>query len=410
MDNLKSIIDNKEFKNSYIEDIFNFASNILFVVDSDDEIILANNAFFDFFNQYETLIEFKKNHKSICEFFSQDKQFKYVVCDMDGQHWIEYILEYSILTQYVKIINNDKEYIFNIKATKIDQDIDNESGHYIVTLTDVTQLIEYKRKLEIEVKEKTIILEAQYELMAENEKFASLGSLVAGVAHEINTPIGIALTASSFLTNETKKLKKDYDNDTLDEDDFRDYLQNIQETSESIEISLQKSANLINSFKQVSVDQSSNENRKINLKEYIDEILLSLHAKLKNSSHKIDVNIAQDISLDTNPGAISQIITNFITNSLIHGFKDMDNGIITINATLNNNILTLIYKDNGVGICDDVKKKIYDPFFTTNRSEGGSGLGMNIVYNLVVAKLNGRIEVNSILGDGVEFIVKVKGK
>ncbi len=241
--------------------------------------------------------------------------------------------------------------------------------------------------------------------LIESEKMASLGTLVAGVAHEINTPVGVALTGITHLEDELSHLKKIYEDETISEEDFYSFLDSSSEINQSIQINIKRAAELVRSFKQVAIDQSSQEDREINIKSYVDDVLLSLGSKFKQTNHIINVDIDDDLVIKTNPGTISQILTNLLMNSLIHAFKDGDNGVIDIKLTELDGRVTLIYKDNGVGLSSKVKKHIFDPFFTTNRNHGGSGLGMNIVYNLVKQNLGGAIKINSPLDGGVEFII-----
>jgi len=229
--------------------------------------------------------------------------------------------------------------------------------------------------------------------------------MVAGVAHEINTPVGMALTGITHLYEESENLEKLFNEGKLSEEDFREYLQNAKILNQSIQNNLTKAAELVKSFKQVAVDQSSDEERTFYLKEYINEILLSLHNELKKTNHQVHVNIDPKIKLHSNPGAFSQIFTNFIVNSLIHGFEDIKAGEIVISASVNEDNLEIIYSDNGKGLNAEQKEKIFEPFFTTKRGKGGSGLGMNIVYNLIHGKLGGDIRVESNEGEGVKFIL-----
>ena len=249
-----------------------------------------------------------------------------------------------------------------------------------------------------------VIKETQKHLL-ESEKMVSLGGMVAGVSHEINTPVGMALTGVTHLEEETKRIKSLYENDDMSQEDFEEYLKDVHSISISAHINLNKAASLINSFKKVAVDQSSEELREINLKGYINEVLLSLHNHLKKTKIEILLDIDENLNIYSHPGAISQVITNLIMNSLIHGFENSNTkeGKIVIKAALSDKNITLIYNDTGKGMGKHTSKKIFDPFFTTKRSQGGSGLGMSIVYNLVTSSLNGSIEVKSEPDRGVEF-------
>lgn len=240
--------------------------------------------------------------------------------------------------------------------------------------------------------------------LIQSEKMASLGDLVAGVAHEINTPIGIAVTGSTHLQDEVLRLEKTFESGTLKKSDFKGFVENAVPTAITIQKNLERASMLIKSFKQVAVDQSSQEIRTFTLISYIEDILLSLHPKLKNVNHTITVQGDRKLQVETIPGALSQIITNLVINSLNHGYDDDSrNGEITIEVSHVNDIVLLHYADNGSGMSEDIISKIYEPFFTTKRGRGGSGLGLSIIFNLVTQTLNGTIECNSKPNEGSSF-------
>lgn len=245
---------------------------------------------------------------------------------------------------------------------------------------------------------------AQKELLGA-EKLAALGGMVAGIAHEVSTPIGIGVTAASFLQEQTREFGERYASGQMRRSDMEAYLRAASETSGSLALNLQRAAGLVQSFKQVAVDQSSDEWRRFKLKEYIDEILDSLRPRLKRTEHVIDVSCPDELELDSYPGAFSQILTNLIINSLIHGFENLATGRIEIVACRAGNELLLDYRDNGCGMNAEQVKRVFEPFFTTRRGRGGSGLGMHIVHNLVARKLHGRIECHSTPGAGVQFLI-----
>ena len=259
------------------------------------------------------------------------------------------------------------------------------------------------KKLETSITELT---ETQ-EQMINSEKMASLGRLVAGIAHEINTPLGICITAASFHSDKIKDIKLKFDHKGISKSELREFFDKSLETCEILLSNLDRGANLVGSFKQVAVDQTSESKREFNLCQYVNEVLLSLRPRLKKTKHIVEVNCDADINLNSFPGAFSQIFTNFIMNSLLHGFKEIEIGSIYIDAYRDNQKLYIRYRDNGVGINKDNLDKIFEPFYTTMRGQGGSGLGMHLVFNLVTQKLGGKISVVSTLGEGVEFCVEL---
>lgn len=245
--------------------------------------------------------------------------------------------------------------------------------------------------------------------LIESEKMASLGGLVAGVAHEINTPVGIGITGSSHFLEMTNKLKKLYDSENMGEDEFEDYLNSSVELANLINLNLSKAAKLVNSFKQIAVDQTSEEKRTFNLQKYLNEVLLSIGNVLKKTQIKVNINCDSSIKIYSYPGLLSQIITNLIINSIIHGFDEGNKkGEINIDVKLSEEKLILLYKDDGKGIPLENMNKIFDPFFTTNRENGGSGLGLNIIYNIITKQLNGTIKCKSNEPIGAEFLITFK--
>ncbi|MCP4353082.1 MAG: HAMP domain-containing protein [Desulfobacterales bacterium] len=244
--------------------------------------------------------------------------------------------------------------------------------------------------------------------LVQSEKMAALGGLVAGVAHEINTPVGLGVTDASFLKHKTSEFSECYGSGNLKRSDFEKYIKNATECTASILTNLERAAKLIVSFKQVAVDQSSDKRRRFALKQYISEILLSLRSKYQNTSHTITVNCPEDAEIDSYPGAFSQIVTNFVTNSLLHGFEGIEKGDIRFDVTTEGDELLFRYSDNGKGMDEENVRQIFDPFFTTKRTRGGTGLGMHIVFNLVTQTLGGQIECSSAPGEGTVFLIKMK--
>ncbi len=245
---------------------------------------------------------------------------------------------------------------------------------------------------------------AQDELVRK-EKLASLGALVAGVAHEINTPIGVAITAASHLSDQVKQITKLRQTEKLTARHLEGFETMAVESSSMVLRNLQRADELIRSFKQVAVDQSSDQRRSFNLREYIEEILTSLQPKLKLTKHKVIVSCPDDIVLDTNPAAIYQTLINLVMNSLIHGFENIKEGEIRIEASVKDDSVLLVYSDDGCGMSEEVLSQIFDPFFTTRRGRGGTGLGMHIVYNLVTQMLKGKIQVTSTQGRGTNTTI-----
>jgi ligand-binding sensor domain-containing protein/signal transduction histidine kinase len=242
--------------------------------------------------------------------------------------------------------------------------------------------------------------------LVQSEKLASLGALVAGVAHEINTPVGVGVTAASTLQDWAARVQQQQANATLTRSELDRFLQIAGESTQILLKNLQRAADLIQSFKQVAVDQSSGERRRFEVRAYIDEVLLSLAPRLNRTPHKVAVECPPSLVIDSYPGALAQILTNFLGNSLAHAFPSGQAGQIRISVAAEDTCVLLRYSDNGIGIPRENLVRIYDPFFTTKRGAGGSGLGMHIVYNLVTQLLGGSIAATSTEGQGTTFEVR----
>ncbi len=265
--------------------------------------------------------------------------------------------------------------------------------------------LSYSNKLRQEIKRKTNELQKSQDRVVKAEKMASLGTLVTGIAHELNTPIGLSITAVTNLLDETKTLKSDYDNQIMDEAEFETYLDKSIKTNNIIFANLVRSAELVKNFKQLSINQNLTDTTEIDIKQHIDSLLISLDSKLKNKNVNIELSIEENLKIDTYPEVLPQIFNNFISNSLTHAFSNIKNPKINIEIKEESDSISINYSDNGVGISENNVKKIFDPFYTTNRGAGNSGLGMHIIYNLIVDKLKGSIDVTSQINSGVHFSI-----
>ncbi len=248
--------------------------------------------------------------------------------------------------------------------------------------------------------------QAQTQLV-QTEKMASLGGLVAGIAHEINTPVGIGVTAASHLKEATDEIRASMAADRMKKSTLESYLEVSGQSTAMILNNLRRAAELINSFKQVAVDQSSSERRRFKVREYIWEVLLSLRPRLRQTPHQVEIECDPGVEIDSYPGALSQVITNLVINSLMHAFDDSMEGVMRITVQLAGDRLRMTYEDNGRGMPETDLRRIYDPFFTTRRGSGGSGLGLHIVYNLVTQSLGGTIDVSSEVGQGTRFEIDI---
>lgn len=261
---------------------------------------------------------------------------------------------------------------------------------FIITNTDITEL------------------KATQDDLVRQEKMAALGGLVAGVAHEVNTPVGICVTAASHLA----QIAEDFRADLLRPQggvSRKKVVERLERMSEGLDIvqrNLRRSADLIESFKLVAVDQTADDIRDFDLGDYVARTVQSLSAETRRRNLEIDLGSpAEPIPMKTYPGAVAQIVTNIVMNAAIHGYGD-SGGVLETNITaLPSGGARITFRDFGKGMDAETSRRIFDPFFTTRRSEGGTGLGMHIVFNLVTQRLGGSIRCRSDMGKGTEFEV-----
>jgi signal transduction histidine kinase len=243
--------------------------------------------------------------------------------------------------------------------------------------------------------------------LVRQEKLASLGGLVAGIAHEINTPLGICVTATSHVQGELKKWQRDYAAGNFDRARFEAMLAELEVAMRILEKNTRRGAELVQSFKQIAVDQSSGHRRVFDLSDYLDEILLSLRPKLKQFAGTVTVDCPANLHLDSYPGALSQVVTNLVMNALLHAFEGRAAGTVAIRAERSGDDVVLSVSDDGVGMPPADLNRFFDPFFTTRRGSGGTGLGAHIVFNLVTGLLGGAIQARSEPGKGLGVTMRL---
>ncbi|GLQ29872.1 sensor histidine kinase [Litoribrevibacter albus] len=285
-------------------------------------------------------------------------------------------------------------------------------------------LEESNQQLEIKVKERTEELAvrnddlndaleklqmAQHELL-EREKLAALGALVAGVSHELNTPLGNALTVLTSLGDERKRVVKLFQSKHLKESDLITHLEYCESGLALAEKNLYRASELVKNFKQVAVDQTSESRRLFSLKEVTDEVVATLTPSFKHHSFEFQLHIPDDIMLDSYPGPYGQVISNLINNACLHGFDGRPYGSIQISAVDRDDEVMILVSDDGIGMSEDIQQRIFEPFYTTKLGQGGSGLGMNIVYNMVTGVLGGKIHIFSHQNKGTQVELKLPKK
>lgn len=239
--------------------------------------------------------------------------------------------------------------------------------------------------------------------MMQSERMAELGALVAGVAHEINTPVGIGVTAASDLAARCRDVTGRYRANSLSKAEFERFLEYLEEESRLIEANLLKAGNLIRSFKQIAVDQANEAPRWFSLGPYLEDVLRSLSPRFKHGGHSYRIECPEPIELWGPPGSIAQIITNIVSNAVFHGFGERRGGKVKIRAWLTSRAVILEVQDDGEGIAPEHMSRLFQPFFTTKPGLGGAGLGLNIVYNLVRGIWKGMITCESHVHIGTVF-------
>ena len=270
------------------------------------------------------------------------------------------------------------------------------------------RLIEANQTLEQKVIDRTAELEAAQEKLVESEKMAALGNLVAGIAHEVNTPLGIALTSVSNCKEELKDIYRDFENDELTEQGFKDFEAICSEGLNLAETSLMRAANLVQDFKRTSADQTSLEIEEIALDEYIPRVCNPLKPMLRKEQVELSIDVTPNLVITTCPGIIAQLLTNLISNAQRHAFgPSVNNDVnrVSVSCSKNAKGIVISVQDNGKGIPEALHKKVFEPFYTTARDKGGTGLGLNILYNLVRQKFNGEIDLKSTPGEGTKVTV-----
>ncbi|TWX57650.1 MCP four helix bundle domain-containing protein [Colwellia hornerae] len=286
---------------------------------------------------------------------------------------------------------------------------------HIASLTNSGDLL---HQLDIEGKDEISELAESFNTMLESlfhahnkliqtEKLTSLGSLVAGVSHEINTPLGIAVTVGSTIKDNFQKFSILFKEKKVKRSDLVVFEKEVNECLVVLLNSLDRAVILIQSFKQVAVDQTSEARRLFFLSDVVDEVIRIHHHKIKHTGITFDCSIDKNIEMDSFPGPLGQVMTNLFNNAIIHGFDSTNAGVIVISAYQHNSIVFIKIEDNGKGIPNEFIDKIFEPFFTTKLGEGGSGLGLNIIFNIVVSLMGGKIRVTSELGKNTSFTLEL---
>ncbi|MDC8756405.1 ATP-binding protein [Janthinobacterium fluminis] len=293
----------------------------------------------------------------------------------------------------------------------VSRDGEGRALRLIGTYSDVTarklaevELLTLNNRLEERVAARTAELQQAMEQIIVTEKMASLGRLVAGVAHELNTPLGNIVLSSSTLKEAIDGVGQLAAGKRLTQAGLEEFLLNGKGACELIERNGLHAGELITSFKQVAVDQASQQRRVFDLRKTVLEMVAALGPITRRARATLDVRIPAGIGMDSYPGSMDQIITNLVTNSINHGFEGRSGGCVTISAAQRGECVELVYEDDGCGIEKSLQSKVFDPFYTTKMGQGGSGLGLAIVHNIVQAIFKGSVRLDSAPGQGARFV------
>lgn len=312
----------------------------------------------------------------------------------------------TILTPLHRVSASLRHYQATGKREAVDWDTQDELGQLIHEYNNaLSHQMETEKALQAARESAESALEHLKQTqnsLIQAEKMASLGSLVAGIAHEVNTPLGNSLTVVTTIADSTRMLEAKINEGALTRSALTEFVENIDEASTILERNLRMAANQVRNFKQVAVDQTSEQRRTFNLKEVLDDILYTLRPQIKRTAFKVQLDAPVDIVMNSYPGPLGQIITNCFNNALLHGFEAKNAGTIVIKAAaLSDSRVLIEFSDDGNGMNDSQLKRAFDPFFTTKMGKGGSGLGLNLVYNITTTILGGSVLITSPNHQGV---------
>ena len=292
-------------------------------------------------------------------------------------------------------------------------DLEQQKDELIANQRKLRQENEQRKRVEEELLERNAELARSMEMvnhtrdqLVESERMASLGGLVAGITHDVNTPLGTSVTAASVLQDRLDTLNAQYQQQSITHPQMQNFLEDASQTTRLLQSNLQRASSLIASFKQVSVDQTSEAERTFNLKTYLEEIGQTLAPHFSSPRHTITIDCPEALEIHCAPGVIAQLLTNMIVNSLTHGFESSQSGTISVIVSLANDEIHMIYQDDGKGVNTHDLARLFDAFFTTRAHSGGSGLGTHIMYNLVTQSLQGTISPVSNPGEGLRYDIR----
>jgi signal transduction histidine kinase len=298
--------------------------------------------------------------------------------------------------------------------SRIMLDLEQQKDELLINQRELRQENENRQFIEDELRKRNSELATSMETiqmakdqLVESEKMASLGGLVAEVAHDVNTPLGVSVTATSFLQDRLKKLQNAYDEKKLTDNTMTSFFSEADQTITLLTNNLNRASELVSSFKQVAVHQTSEVEREVNVSEYLTEVVQSLAPNFKKTQHTIDIHCPDNLSINCAPSVLVQILTNMIMNSLIHGFEGRTKGAIKLVISGQEHNLVIDYSDDGRGLDEETLNRHFSALFATRSGKGASGLGTHIMYNLVTQNLGGKIEAFSELDQGLQYVITI---
>jgi signal transduction histidine kinase len=390
---------------------------ILLVEDSEHDRVAFRRAFQN--STIPALItEYVRAEQALCVLRTEAANFDLIVTDyklpgMTGLALCEELLQHQVALPLVLLTGSGSEHLAvdALKAGVNDYIIKDVNGGYLdllpIVLPEVVR--QYHDRLErqrAEEKIRSLNRELEQQLIL-SEKMAALGSLVAEVTHELNTPLGTSITVASNLSDQNQTLQNLLQTGTLKRSALESHLQREAETAHLLLSNLTRAADLIKTFKTIAVDRCSETFRRFNLKEYLNEVLFSMRPKLKKTAHTVTLNCPAQLELESDPGALSQIVSNLVMNSITHGFEPGEQGRITLDVQPDSEHVIFTYSDNGKGIAAEHLPHVFEPFFTTTRGQGGSGVGLHVIHKLITQTLHGEITCQSTPGDGATFTIRI---
>jgi len=402
LQDLNRALENRE---AQYRDLVENVDDLMYTFDVEGKILTINSAMEKVLNRDRSRII----GKHILDLVRNNQQENFVA---DRFNFLKETLQRVEFQYTAKDVNHKTRHYKIIWIPRLDEF--GQLEQVIGAQNDITQLISAqeslkriyeteKKLLENAISEKDETITNIVDALIEKEKLASLAQLVSGVAHEINTPLGVSVLANSYLVKTNCEMKDVLASGELTLEGLHTFIDSVTETGLILSTNLERASELVKSFKEVAVSQNIDEREWFKVKDHVEMVLLSMKHEYKNRPIQFELDIDEGLQIQSYPGAHAQIITNLVMNSLRHGYTDEMKGTIKIVVKQVEQIVRIVYEDDGLGMSDNVVSRIFEPFFTTNRGKGGSGLGLNIVYNTVTGLLGGRITCDSTLGKGTRF-------